>query len=218
MTSGCIAGKRMACFQSQGLQLLSWRWEGHTNTIVEEHWLILVTYGIRHDRAVPVAIHMSVQALLVPTPTHATLLPTRNCPLRVSIESPPETHGSCRAHQVDECIPKACLCLEVNGQVQKVILPREPLGVQKLEQHVPRVIVGHVSKHDSRAGLSSQLWQRLDWGWQNRFVPPRTFVSIIMHGLSWPDVVVWSLWNTHRANIGSSEVSHCRHPHIPLVR
>lgn len=115
--SCCIAGKRMASFQSQGFQLLGWRRKGHTNTIHEKHWLVLVRNGISHDWAVPVAIHMSIQALLVPTPTHATLLPAWNSPSCVSIESPPKTHGSSRAHQVDECVSKACLCLEVNGQI-----------------------------------------------------------------------------------------------------
>mmetsp|Transcript_26565 Transcript_26565/g.84267 ORF Transcript_26565/g.84267 Transcript_26565/m.84267 type:complete len:257 (-) Transcript_26565:97-867(-) len=53
-----------------------------------------------------------------------------------------------RQAEVDECIPNVALAIEVNRQVDKVILTLVAL-VQPFNQHVPRVAIRNVPKHDS---------------------------------------------------------------------
>eukprot|EP00448_Togula_jolla_P030427 CAMPEP_0170623834 /NCGR_PEP_ID=MMETSP0224-20130122/29910_1 /TAXON_ID=285029 /ORGANISM="Togula jolla, Strain CCCM 725" /LENGTH=94 /DNA_ID=CAMNT_0010950315 /DNA_START=1131 /DNA_END=1415 /DNA_ORIENTATION=- len=58
-----------------------------------------------------------------------------------------ELHRGVVAHEVDEGVAQTDLCLKVHGQVHQVVGSQEAFPVQKIEQHVARVVVRNVAHH-----------------------------------------------------------------------
>ena len=72
------------------------------------------------------------------TPTDVANLAARQTPVAESFKCTPKGRHHTWIDQIHESVAKTCLSLEVNGKVQKVILPRclQPSGGARYELRV----------------------------------------------------------------------------------
>jgi len=111
--------------------LLSTRsWKCHLQSTREDHWLVLVGRGGRHDGAIPVPLYVSLEALMGPGPTDAGHLPARNGPGGEAVEDGPEAPGHVRIDKVYERVAQASSSLEVHGQIHEVVEAMKTICVQ----------------------------------------------------------------------------------------
>mmetsp|Transcript_96124 Transcript_96124/g.244231 ORF Transcript_96124/g.244231 Transcript_96124/m.244231 type:complete len:218 (+) Transcript_96124:91-744(+) len=133
--------------------LLGCRREVRDPTVLEHKRLVGIRDHTMHDRAVAIAVDVSLLALVRTTPRHAANLLARHHPVGEPVEYTPKPWYHIGSHQVDECVAQACLGLEIDGKVNEVVLAFEALVVHHLEERITIVIVRQISQHDRRAFL-----------------------------------------------------------------
>mmetsp|Transcript_13487 Transcript_13487/g.22219 ORF Transcript_13487/g.22219 Transcript_13487/m.22219 type:complete len:358 (-) Transcript_13487:631-1704(-) len=138
--------------------------KGHTETVLENHGLVLIWDALVHDRAVAVSLYMGLQPLMRSAPADATDLLTGKNPLGVSTELLPKVRNVGWVHQVNKRIAQAGAGLEVNGQVQEVVLSLKAFIVQHGHQHLSCVVIGKVPQHHGGALLQGQVAFRRSHG------------------------------------------------------
>jgi len=126
-----------------------WR-ELNANASLKEHRLPVVRQRMMHDWAVLVALKMLCKTLCWTAPCHSANLFAGYFPIGEALEDLEALLRIENGAKVDERIAQASLRLEVDGQVRKVICACETHRVHQLQQHVPGVVVGHVTDHHCR--------------------------------------------------------------------
>jgi len=157
------------CFVWSFDPLGRWReWLAHT--LLENHRLVLVSYGLVHHGTIPIARNVSLQALMRTTPTHLANLGGGQLPIGKSIECRPKGRHCAMVNDIDERVAEVGISNEVTRQVDKVIETHETVLIQHSEEHVSGVIVWNVFEHDSGAAIARRAlglrWQRqliFDW-------------------------------------------------------
>mmetsp|Transcript_13696 Transcript_13696/g.30423 ORF Transcript_13696/g.30423 Transcript_13696/m.30423 type:complete len:387 (-) Transcript_13696:403-1563(-) len=111
---------------------------------------VLIRHCVVHNRAVPVALHMSLEALVRVAPAYSADLPTGQHPIGESMEALPEARHNRRFHEVHERVAQASPGLEVDGQVDEVVEPLEAHSIEHRQEHLAIVIVRQVPEHHRR--------------------------------------------------------------------
>ena len=120
-----------------------------SDTVLEHYWLVLVRHTLMHHWAVSIALNMGFESLMGSTPAYFANLSSRQCPIRKAMENLPQFINSLAVHQVHESIAQICIAVEITGQVCKVIFAHQPMVIQHLQEHLPRVVVGQIAQHHS---------------------------------------------------------------------
>mmetsp|Transcript_18191 Transcript_18191/g.38896 ORF Transcript_18191/g.38896 Transcript_18191/m.38896 type:complete len:463 (-) Transcript_18191:137-1525(-) len=132
---------------------LGWGWEGDALALAEEHGLELIRNHTVHDRAVAVAIDVSLNTLQGIGPTDLAHLVAHEAPVREALEVVPEVEGVLGADEVDEGVAETGLSVVVHGEVDEVVLGVEAFFVEKVDEHGASEVVWDVSHHDGSPGL-----------------------------------------------------------------
>mmetsp|Transcript_103200 Transcript_103200/g.268774 ORF Transcript_103200/g.268774 Transcript_103200/m.268774 type:complete len:224 (+) Transcript_103200:66-737(+) len=112
---------------------------------------VLLCNGPVHDRAVPVALNVCLQTLLVRTrPRNVADLARAHGPLPEAPEVRAEAGGIGRGGEVHEGEAECRGRPEVGREVHEVVPAEETLCIQELPQPVASVVAGHIPHHDGR--------------------------------------------------------------------
>eukprot|EP00406_Dinophysis_acuminata_P025176 CAMPEP_0179331606 /NCGR_PEP_ID=MMETSP0797-20121207/64280_1 /TAXON_ID=47934 /ORGANISM="Dinophysis acuminata, Strain DAEP01" /LENGTH=192 /DNA_ID=CAMNT_0021044399 /DNA_START=113 /DNA_END=689 /DNA_ORIENTATION=- len=110
------------------------RRKGDLHAAREDRGLALVRHCGVHDRAVPVALHVGLEALAGAAPAHAAHLLARADPVPVAVELRPQYTHDRRADQVHEGVAHAGPASEVDRQVDEVVEPGEAFRIQHVQE------------------------------------------------------------------------------------
>ena len=134
------------------LLLLPGRDELHPNVLdvarmvahIEDEWLDLARLRLLVD-----VVDEAALALDAPVGDLADLLRVERLP-RLVVQVLVERHDIYRVHEIDEGVADVAAIVEVEGQVEKVIVPLMQ-SVDALEEHILRVFIRDVPDHDGCA-------------------------------------------------------------------
>mmetsp|Transcript_7529 Transcript_7529/g.20402 ORF Transcript_7529/g.20402 Transcript_7529/m.20402 type:complete len:275 (-) Transcript_7529:262-1086(-) len=106
-----------------------------------------------HDRAVPEALDVLIQALVGVVPDDAAALPARHPPALEALERAPHALTGAGVHQVHERVAQPGSGAEVHRQVHEIVEPGKAHPVEERQEVLARVVVGQVADHHRRALL-----------------------------------------------------------------
>lgn len=126
-------------------------WESSPHALLEENWFPLIWDRMMHHWAVPVSLEMFFKALRGATPGDSAHFLAWHPPISEAFKLVEAMLSVSDRDKVEESIPQPGLVGEVHRQICKVIGASKAHGIDHLEEHVPRVVVGHIANHHCAA-------------------------------------------------------------------
>jgi hypothetical protein len=117
-------------------------------TILEESWPVSVRNTSMHQRAVSIAFNVRCKALMWLIPGNFTNILRREGPFAESSKALVSTQSNAMVNHVDKRVSKTSFCLEIDGQVNKVIPPKESLLIQYLDQSISRTLARNILQNN----------------------------------------------------------------------